>query len=78
VNGVAPDIQRLVREFPPKREMSDQGELVRGLPVRLVLHREQAVAELQLGDQAKFFPSDAALASWMAQAEKGLAQVVYE
>jgi DNA polymerase-3 subunit alpha len=35
-------------------------------------------AELQLGDAAKFYPTDAALASWMAQADRGLAQVVYE
>ena len=78
VNGRAPDVQRLVREFPPQREESEQGELVRGLPVRLSLRREQAVAELQLGEQAKFFPSDAALASWMAQADGGQAQIVYE
>jgi DNA polymerase-3 subunit alpha len=78
VNGVAPDIQRLVRDFPPKREMSEQGELVRGLPVRLLVQRDSAVAELQLGEQAKFFPSDAALASWMAQAYGGQAQIVYE
>ncbi len=78
VNGKAPDIARLVREFPPKREMSDQGELIRGLNVRLALQRDQAVAELQLGEEAKFFPSDAALASWMAQADGGRAQIVYE
>ena len=46
VNGKAPDVQRLLREFPPKREMSEQGELVRGLPVRLAVRREQALAEL--------------------------------
>ncbi len=78
VNGKAPDIHRLVREFPPKREMSEQGELVRGLPVRLALRRAEASAELQLGEEARFFPSDAALASWMAQADAGLAQIVYE
>lgn len=78
VNGKAPDIQRLVREFPPRREMSEQGELVRGLPVRLAVRRDAATAELQLGEGAKFFPSDAALASWMAQADQGLAQIVYE
>ena len=78
VNGKAPDIGRLVREFPPKREISEQGELVRGLNVRLALRRQGAVAELQLGEQARFFPSDAALASWMAQADAGLAQIVYE
>jgi DNA polymerase III subunit alpha len=78
VNGKAPDVQRLVREFPARREMTEQGELVRGLPVRLALRREAATAELQLGEDAKFFPSDAALASWMAQADQGLAQIVYE
>jgi DNA polymerase-3 subunit alpha len=78
VNGEAPDIGRLVREFPPRREMSEQGELVRGLNVRLALRRDGAIAELQLGEQARFFPSDAALASWMAQADQGLAQIVYE
>jgi DNA polymerase III subunit alpha len=78
VNGKAPDIKRLVREFPPKREQTEQGELVRGLPVRLAVSRDAATAELQLGDEAKFFPSDAALASWMAQADGGQAQIVYE
>ena len=78
VNGKAPDIQRLVREFPAKREMSEQGELVRGLTVRLAVRRDTAVAELQLGEDARFFPTDAALASWMAQADAGLAQIVYE
>ncbi|MBK8070821.1 MAG: DNA polymerase III subunit alpha [Ramlibacter sp.] len=78
VNGKAPDIQRLLREFPPRREMSEQGELVRGLPVRLTLRRDSAQAELQLRDAAKFFPSDAALAGWMAQADGGSAQIVYD
>lgn len=78
VNGQAPDIERLLRDFPPRREPSEAGELVRGLGVRLLIQREAARAELQLGDDAKFFPSDAALASWMAQAHEGLAQVVYE
>ncbi|MCY7319889.1 MAG: DNA polymerase III subunit alpha, partial [Ramlibacter sp.] len=78
VNGHAPDIQRLVKDFPPRREYSEQGELVRGLNVRLSLQRADAVAEVQLGEEAKFFPSDAALASWSAQADKGQAQVVYE
>ena len=33
---------------------------------------------LALGDAAKFFPTDAALASWMAQADQGRAQIVYD
>ena len=82
VNGHAPDIERLVREFPPLREETEHGALVKGLPVRLALERRAgdvaARAEIALGERARFFPSDAALASWMAQAEQGQAQIVYE
>jgi len=82
VNGRAPDIRRLVADFPPQREMTEQGELLRGLGVRLSLRREglgiAAAAELQLGEDAKFFPTDAALAGWMAQADQGKALIVYE
>jgi DNA polymerase-3 subunit alpha len=82
VNGRAPDIARLVKEFPAQREQTDQGDLVRGLPVRLVLERRNdelaARAELALGEAAKFFPTDAALASWMAQADQGQARIVYD
>jgi DNA polymerase-3 subunit alpha len=78
VNGKAPDVKRLLHDFPPVRERTEQGDLLRGLPVRLSLKRNGAEAELQLGDDAKFFPTDAALASWIAQADQGAAQVVYE
>ena len=70
--------RKLVREFPPKREVTDQGELVRGLPVRLALLREGAQCELQLDDRALFFPTDAALASWMAQAHEQRAEIVFD
>jgi DNA polymerase III subunit alpha len=78
VNGQPVDVARMVRDFPPKREVSEHGELVRGLGVRMQVLREGASAELVLSEAAKFFPSDAALASWMAQAHQGAAQVVYE
>ncbi|WP_077002848.1 DNA polymerase III subunit alpha [Variovorax sp. KK3] len=78
VNGKAPDIARLVREFPPRTEQSEHGELLQGLGVRLSMARNGAQVELQLGERAKFFPTDAALASWMAQAEAGKATVIYE
>ena len=62
--------------------MTEHGELVKGLGVRLQLERHSAEvsarAELALGEQVRFFPSDAALASWMAQAEGGQAQIVYD
>jgi len=82
VNGRAPEVARMVKDFPPQREMTEQGELIRGLPVRLKLERRgdkvAAAAELLLGEQAKFFPSDAALSSWIAQADQGKAEIVYE
>ncbi|MDM0068031.1 DNA polymerase III subunit alpha [Variovorax sp. J31P207] len=78
VNGKAPDIARLVKDFPPRTEQSEHGELRQGLGVRLSMARGGAQVELQLGERAKFFPTDAALASWTAQADAGKAAVVYE
>ena len=78
VNGHAPAVAQLVREFPPRREITEQGELVRGLPVRLSLLREGAQCELQLDDRSLFFPTDAALASWMAQAHEQRAEIVFD
>jgi DNA polymerase-3 subunit alpha len=78
VNGTAPDIARLLRDHPARVEASEQGDLVRGLGVRLHVQREGATADVALGDAAQFFPSDAALASWMAQAHEGQAQIVYD
>ena len=84
------DVARLVKDFPAKREMTEQGELVRGLAVRLAVHRNGldaggasdaavgASAELQLGEAARFYPSDAALAGWRAQASEGRSSIIYE
>ena len=82
VNGRAPEVAKLIKAFPPQREVTEQGELFRGLTVRLKLERKAdnlaASAELSLGEQAKFFPSDAALSSWIAQADQGKAEIIYE
>jgi DNA polymerase III subunit alpha len=82
VNGKAPDVARMVRDFPPKKEQTEQGELLRGLSVRYNIWRSgddvSASAEIALDERAKFFPTDAALASWIAQAHAGEARVVYE
>ncbi|TSE33883.1 DNA polymerase III subunit alpha [Tepidimonas charontis] len=74
----APDIATLVREYPPRREASEVGEWVRALPVRVWLWRPYARCELQLDERAQFYPSDAALARWMAQAHERRVEVVYE
>ena len=82
VSGKAPEVRRLLAEYPPQVEHTEHGELLRGLPVRLLLERRGpeggAMGQLHLGDQAQFFPSDAALASWVAQADEGRSMVVYE
>jgi DNA polymerase III subunit alpha len=78
VNGQSPDIAALVRAFPPQRDVDEHGERVRGLPVRLQVLREQARCEIQLDQRAWFYPTDAALASWMAQAHERQAEIVFD
>jgi DNA polymerase-3 subunit alpha len=80
--GLKLDLARLFKDFPAQKEVTEQGDLWRGLGVRLALTclGEEGVAkvELQLGERAKFYPSNAALASWWAQATPGTAEIVYE
>jgi len=82
VNGKAPDIARLLQQYPPQREQTELGEVVRGMGIRLSVTRSSetgsAIAELQLSDDKRFFPSDAALVHWRAQADQGQAVIVYE
>ena len=82
VNGHAPDVAHLLQTFPAVREQTGQGELIRGLGVRLLVSRTgssgAARAELALDENRRFFPSDAALAQWRAQADQGQAVIVYE
>ncbi|MFZ2305971.1 MAG: DNA polymerase III subunit alpha [Rhodoferax sp.] len=94
-DGKGPDVARLVREFPAQKEVTEHGELVRGLAVRLAVRRVLdeagvastsdpmapcvgATADLQLGENARFYPSDAALAGWRAQAAQGKAVIAYD
>ena len=83
VGETMPDVLRVLGDFPARREESAQGEpVVHGLRVRLGLRCEApqgaATAELQLGDGSRFYPSDAALTAWTAQAGSGHATVIYE
>ena len=61
VNGSVPPVAEVLREFPSRRVVTEHGELPQGLAVRLALQREHATGELDLGDAARFFPSDEAL-----------------
>jgi DNA polymerase-3 subunit alpha len=82
-----PDIAKVLQEFPAQQEVAEQGMFMRGLAVRLQLevacaqHLDicnGAQAVLALGEDAQFFPSDAALAAWQAQAEPGTAEIIYD
>jgi DNA polymerase-3 subunit alpha len=78
VNGSVPPVAEVLRDFPSRRVATEHGDLQHGLKVRLRLHREQASADLDLGDAARFYPTDAALARWREGASGGAAQIVYE
>lgn len=78
VNGSVPPVAEVLRDFPSRRLQTEHGDLPQGLTVRLALHRERASGELDLGDAARFYPTDAALARWRAGASQGKAEVVYE
>ena len=78
VNGSVPPVAEVLRDFPSRRLVSEQGDLPQGLTVRLALHREAASGELDLGEAARFYPTDAALDRWRAGAHHGQAAVVYD
>ena len=76
------DMARLFKNHPPQAEETESGQAWQGLGVRVTVQcpkgQEQAVAELHLNERARFFPSNAALASWWALAAPGRAEIVYE
>jgi len=78
VNGTVPPLHELLRQWPVRRIAGDQGPITVGLPVRLCIERSDAKAELDLGDEGRFWPSDDALSRWKAVAHRGEAAIVYE
>jgi DNA polymerase III subunit alpha len=78
VNGQAIPVRELLQAHPPRRVQTEQGELVQGLTVRLSVQRAQACGEVDLGDAARFYPSDEALSVWRRDAHEGQVSIVYE
>ena len=76
-----PDVARILREFPAQVASSEEGDMVRGMKIRLGVRCQAdgavATAELDLGDHNRFYPSDAALAAWRAEAGNVGCQVVW-
>jgi DNA polymerase-3 subunit alpha len=69
-------LETLLRDFPAKRLATPEGETVQGTSVRLRLERPGAVGEIDLGESARFYPSDPALAMWR-QISQGGCELVY-
>ncbi len=78
INGSPPPVADVLRLWPARRVDSEQGELTQGLPIRLRLQRREATAEVDLGDDARFWPCDEALGRWRSIAHGGAAKIVYE
>ncbi|MCW5662990.1 MAG: DNA polymerase III subunit alpha [Piscinibacter sp.] len=78
VNGSVPPVAEVLRDYPSRRLVTEHGDLPQGLTVRLALKRERASGEIDLGDAARFYPTDDALARWRSSAHEGRAEVVYE
>jgi len=77
VNGIPVPVRELLRQWPARKQHTEQGDLEQGLGVRLQLRRADAMADLDLGDQARFWPCDEALARWRSVAQAGQASIVY-
>ena len=78
INGNTPPVVDVLKLWPAKRVEDAEGTRVQGLAVRVRVQRARAVAELDLGDDARFWPSDEALVRWKTLAHGGAATVVYE
>jgi DNA polymerase-3 subunit alpha len=77
INGSIPPVAEVLRDFPTRKVATEHGHLTQGLTVRLVLERGAARGELDLGEDGRFFPTDAAIARWR-EGSHGRANVVYE
>ena len=78
LNGGTPPVADVLRLWPARQVETDEGPLVQGLAVRFRIKRAQATADLDLGDDARFWPCDEALGRWRGLAHGGVAQIVYE
>jgi DNA polymerase-3 subunit alpha len=78
VNGRVPPVADVIRTWPPRVQDCEHGQTRQGLPIRIHVCRERAEGMIDLGDEARFWPSDEALARWRTLAHDGRAVVVYE
>jgi DNA polymerase-3 subunit alpha len=77
-DGSITPLAELVKQWPARRSSTEHGESIHGLGVRVKVRTEGAVAELDLGDQGRFWPTDDALAKWKQILPTQSPQVVYD
>ena len=77
IGNIGP-LTELVKQWPARRSSTEHGESVHGLGVRIKVRTDGALAELDLGDQGRFWPSDDALARWKQIMPAQPPQVVYD
>jgi DNA polymerase-3 subunit alpha len=73
-----PPLSDVLQTWPARILATEHGEISQGLPIRVQVSRQLASAEIDLGETARFWPCDEALARWQQLAEGGAAQIVYE
>jgi DNA polymerase-3 subunit alpha len=75
-------VARVLQDFPARVLDSEQGELRLGLRPRVALRcvgaQGSAIAEVQLGESARMYPSNEALAAWSVATGGAPACVVYD
>ena len=71
-------LAELVKTWPAHILATDQGDVCQGLALRLQISLPAVTAELDLGDDSRFWPTDEALARCKALAHGGRAAIVYE
>ena len=78
VRAGLPPLDEVLRTWPAREVPGEHGSLRQGLPLRLYLWRAEAQAQIDLGDEARFWPCDEALMRCRSIARGGGARVVYE
>ncbi len=78
LNGAVPPVADVLKLWPAKRVESEHGTVTQGLSIRFRIRRPGAMADVELGDEARFWPSDEALARWRGVAHGAAAYIAYE
>ena len=73
-----PDLTDLIKKYPAKSDVNNPQARHSGLPIRLQLNRQACEVEIQLGESAMFFPSDAALQMMKTQVSNTDSYIVYD